>query len=240
MTIQYIPKNQATNAYPQQKTATSQSREATASATPTAAHPTTPAPASGGSVTYTFFRNARGCLKGATVGFANLVADPFRNVWNYSKKGTPQELAVAGGTVALAYGAVVAASAGTLFPILAGGLALGAGIQLFRGGYGAFSAESQKDQLTGFNRVGQALTLSTLAGASALHYKHFWHAPAWEKLLPTLGTGIKEISTQGFEFVKTIPKQAEVAWAKTKIWVGGVTDKAVAFWNNLKNPKAML
>ena len=69
MTIQYIPKNQATNAYPQQKTATSQSREATASATPTAAHPTTPAPASGGSVTYTFFRNARGCLKRGYSGF---------------------------------------------------------------------------------------------------------------------------------------------------------------------------
>ena len=231
MTIQYIPNHQATNAYPQQKTAASQPREAASTAPAT--------PATVGSVSDAFFRNTGATLKGATVGFGNLVAEPFRNVWNYSKKGTPQELAVAGGTVALAYGAVVAASAGTLFPILAGGLALGAGIQLFRGGYGAFSAENPNDQLKGFNRVGQAVTLSTLAGASALHYKHFWHAPAWEQLLPTLGKGIKEISAKGFGFLKTIPKQAEVAWTKTKAWAGGVRDKTVDFWKNLTSPKAM-
>jgi len=239
MTIQSVPNHQATNAYPQQKTATSQPREATTSATPAAVHPIASAPASGGSVADAFFRNAGATLKGATVGFGNLVAEPFRNVWNYSKEGAPQALAVTGGTVALAYGAVVAASAGTLFPILAGGFALVAGIQLFRGGYGAFSAENPKDQLKGFNRVGQAITLSVLASASALHYKHFWHAPAREKLLPTLGKGIKEISTKGLEFVKKIPKLAETAWMKTKTWASGVKDKAVAFWNNLKNPQAM-
>jgi hypothetical protein len=235
MTIQPVPNHQATNIYPQQKPAASQPREAASEHTA----PHSPAPASGGSVSDAFFRNAGATLKGATSGFCNLVAEPVRKVWNYSKEGTPQALAVAGGTVALAYGAVVAASAGTLFPILAGGLALGAGIQLFRGGYGAFSAESTNDQIKGFGRVGQAITLSVLASASALHYKHFWHAPAWDKLLPTLGKGIKEISTKGFEFVKTIPKQAETAWTKTKIWAGDVKAKAIAFWNNLKNPEAM-
>ncbi|MCS6266746.1 MAG: hypothetical protein H2174_04190 [Vampirovibrio sp.] len=239
MTMQPVPNHQATNAYPQQKTTASQPREAATSGTSATAHPTAPAPVAGGSASDAFFRNAGATLKGATSGFGNLVAEPFRKVWNYSKEGTPQALAVAGGTVALAYGAVVAASAGTLFPILAGGLALGAGIQLFRGGYGAFSAENPKDQLKGFGRVGQAITLSVLAGASALHYKHFWHAPAWDKLLPTLGKGIKEISTKGFEFVKTIPKQADTAWTKTKTWVGGVKDKAVDFWKNLTSPKTM-
>jgi hypothetical protein len=186
-----------------------------------------------------FLRNAGATLKGSTVGVFNLISEPFRNAWNYSKEGTPQALTVAVGTLALGYAAVATASTGALFPLIAGGLAFGAGTQLFRGSYGAFSAENKKEQLKGYNRMGQALTLLGLAGVSTLHYKQFFHAPSWEKLLPDLGNGIKEMSGKGFEFVKTIPKKAEKAWVQIKTRAIGVKNKAVAFWDNLKNPKKM-
>jgi hypothetical protein len=224
------------NAYTQQQTTSSKPREAEPSlhATPSAAS-TNSSP----SVSEAFFRNAGATLKGATLGFANLMADPVRKLWNYTKEGTPQALAVAGGTVALGYGVVVAAGAGTLFPLVATGLALGAGVQILRGGYGAFFAENPKDQLKGFERIGQAVTLSALAGVSVLHYKQFWQKPELIKLFPELGEGIKDIGTKWFDFGKKIPEKTKETWTKVSDWATGIQQKSVEFWNNLKEPKSM-
>jgi hypothetical protein len=185
------------------------------------------------------FRNGGAMLNGATLGVVNLITEPIRHVWNYAKKGAPEAVAVLGGGVALGYGAVSAASAGTLFPLLAGGLALAAGIQLVRGGYGAFTSETPKEQQKGFNRVGQALTLSALAGVSLLHYTKFWHAPKWGSLWPNLSGGMKEISTKSTQFFNAVPQYAETAWKQTQGWVGGLQNKAAHFWGNLKNPPRM-
>ena len=223
------------SAYAQPKTAASKPREATA------ASPKPPAEAvnSSPSVSEAFFRNAGATLKGATLGFANLMADPVRKLWNYTKEGTPQALAVAGGTVALGYGVVVAASAGTLFPLVASGLALGAGAQLLRGGYGAFFAENPKDQLKGFDRIGQAVTLSALAGVSVLHYKKYWHTLEWDTLLSKLGSGIQDIGTKGVEFGNKIPDKTKAAWKTVSDWATGIQTKSATFWESLKTPPKM-
>ncbi len=220
-------------------------REVAPTTPPTTAPPTNattsppPATTANGSVSDAIFRNTGATLKGATLGFADLALEPIRKTWNYAKEGTTQTLLVTGGAVALGYGIVAAASAGTLFPLLAGGLALGAGIQLFRGGYGAFSAESPKEQLKGFNRLGQALTLSTLAGAAILHYKHFWHAPAWNDLFQKLGGGISESASKGVKFLKGTPKHMQTLGSKIQTMGGDLKSKTVSFWKKIVTPEQM-
>jgi len=196
------------------------------SAKPREKAPEATAPQSGGSVADALFRNVGATLKGATLGVLNLAGEPVRHTWNFAKKGTPQTLTVVAGGAALAYGAVLAASAGTLFPIIAGGVALTAAVQLFRGGYGAIGSANPAEQATGFSRVGQSITLTALAGAALLHQKQFFHSPAWDKVIPMLTDGVKEQSAKAQAFVQTLPDTFNT-------WVGQLQ----TFWhNNLKTP----
>ncbi len=226
-TYQYshYPNNTTT---PPQQPPVSQPREEAPEAT---------APQSGGSVADSLFRNVGATLKGATLGVLNLAGEPVRHTWNFAKKGTPQTLTVAAGGAALAYGAVLAASAGTLFPIIAGGLALTAAVQLFRGGYGAIGSASPSEQATGFSRVGQSITLTALAGAALLHQKKFFHNAAWDNVIPTLTDGIKEQSVKAQAFVTTLPDTFNTWGGQLQtFWQDKLQAPAENFIGNIRNP----